>query len=384
MFYLHNVTIITPDSKLDQGVILISGDTIIAAGREDEFPCPSGAESIDAGGFILVPGFIDLQINGAFGMDFSTHPESLWKVGERLTRFGVTAFLPTIVSSLPETIRQAMDVVQNGPPEGYHGARVIGLHLEGPFLNLEKPGAHNSAYLSLPDPKLYSDWSPSTGVRMVTLAPELPGALEAIQNLTRNGVLVSAGHSLANLNQAQAGFDAGIRFGTHLFNAMPPLDHHQPGLVGALLSDSRITVGLIVDGIHLHPIIVDLVWKSLGASRMNLVTDAMAALAMPAGEYKLGDLSVRVDGISARLEDGHLAGSLLSLDQALRNLMAFTGCSLREALPTLTHVPAHLLGVETFLGSLTPGSKADFVLLTPEIQIAGVWINGQQVLSITV
>ena len=194
-------------------------------------------------------------------------------------------------------------------------------------------------------------------------------------------MLVSAGHSQADFDQAQAGIQAGIRYGTHLFNAMPALDHHQPGLVAALLGDPRLTVGLIVDGIHLHPAMVRLAWNILGAQRTNLVTDAMAALGMPPGDYMLGARLVFMDGSSARLADGRLAGSLLSLDQALRNLMAFTGCSLTEALPTLTRVPARLLGLDSSLGSLTMGSKADFTLLTPEVQVAQVWVDGRRVLS---
>jgi N-acetylglucosamine-6-phosphate deacetylase len=193
-------------------------------------------------------------------------------------------------------------------------------------------------------------------------------------------VVVSAGHSQADLSQAQSGFEAGIRYGTHLFNAMPPLDHRHPGLVGALLKDARLTVGLIVDGIHLDPDLVDLIWKILGAQRNNLVTDAMAGLGMPPIEYQLGGRDVFVDGSSARLEDGRLAGSLHSLDQALRNLMSYTGCSLSEALSTVTRIPAHLLHMDRSLGNLTPGSNADLVFLTSEQQVAGVWIKGQQIL----
>ena len=380
MIYLHNLTPFTPETKIDRAAIVFSAETISAFGEEDALPCPPGADSIDAGGLMLVPGLIDLQVNGAFGMDFTTHPETIWQVGERLIRYGVTSFLPTIVSSPPATIRLAQAVIQDAPPAGYRGARVIGLHLEGPYLNPQKQGAHDSTSLFLPDPEIYAQWSPASGIRLVTLAPELAGALPAIRTLVSNGVLVSAGHSQADFDQAQAGIQAGIRYGTHLFNAMPALDHHQPGLVAALLGDPRLTVGLIVDGIHLHPAMVRLAWNILGAQRTNLVTDAMAALGMPPGDYMLGARAVFMDGSSARLADGRLAGSLLSLDQALRNLMAFTGCSLTEALPTLTRVPARLLGLDSSLGSLTMGSKADFTLLTPEVQVEQVWVDGRRVL----
>jgi N-acetylglucosamine-6-phosphate deacetylase len=379
MIYIHNTTLYTPSETIERGALLASDGIITAIGNEDEIPCPTGAQPFDAEGLILSPGFIDLQINGAFGMDFTTHPETIWQVGERLIQFGVTSFLPTIVSSPLETIRQAQAVLQIGPPTDYHGARVIGLHLEGPYINPERRGAHNPAYISLPDQGVYKQWSPANHVRLVTLAPELVGSIPAIQTLFRNGVAVSAGHSQATLSQAQAGFDAGIRYGTHLFNAMPPLDHRQPGLVGALLGNPVSISGMVIDGIHLHPVMVSLAWTILGAQRTNLVTDAMAALGMPQGKYQLGDRTVFVDSSTARLEDGRLAGSLLSLDQALRNLIAFTGCSLPDALHTVTQGPAHLLHLEISLGSLTIGSKADLVLLTPENHVVRVWINGQPI-----
>ena len=200
-------------------------------------------------------------------------------------------------------------------------------------------GSHDPANLSLPDPIDYEQWSPSSHVCLVTLAPELPGSLPAVRSLIRNGVLVSAGHSQANYAQAQAGFEAGIRYGTHLFNAMPAFNHRQPGLAGAILNDNRLTAGLIVDGIHIHPSMVQLTWKMLGSHRTSLVSDAVAALGMPAGEYHLGSRTVYTDGTSIKLSDGRLAGSLLSLDQALRNLISFTDCSLPEALSTVTQVP---------------------------------------------
>jgi len=379
MIYIHNARLYTPSGILDHGALIVSGETITTLGPEHDLPCPLNTPRFDANGQNLVPGFIDLQINGAFGMDFTTDPESIWQVGERLTHYGVTSFLPTIISSPPETTIKAQAAIKKGPPAGYHGARVIGLHLEGPYLDPEKHGAHNPDYLRLPEPETYSHWSPATFVRLVTLAPELPGAITAIQTLVKHGVVVSAGHSQANLSQSQAGFEAGIRYGTHLFNAMIAFDHRQPGLIGALLGDQRLTSGLIVDGIHTHPVTVNLAWNALGALRTSLVTDAMAALGMPPGEYHLDERKVYVDGSSATLEDGTLAGSLVSLDQALRNLIKFTGCSLEEALTTITQVPARLLGLNSTLGNLIVGTKADLVLLNPDLQVTAVWLNGHQI-----
>jgi N-acetylglucosamine-6-phosphate deacetylase len=224
-----------------------------------------------------------------------------------------------------------------------------------------------------------ADWSPDEGVWLVTLAPELPGALEATAALVGRGVVVSAGHSNATFAEAQAGIEAGARYGTHLFNAMPGLHHRQPGLIGALLTDSRVTLGLIPDGIHVHPAVVTLVWHLLGSRRLNLVTDAMAALGMPPGAFPIGDQEVLVDETSARLADGTLAGSILSLDAALRNLMSFAGCSLEEALPTITSTPAELLGLSNQRGRLEPGLAADLVLLTHDLKVAMTIANGKVV-----
>jgi N-acetylglucosamine-6-phosphate deacetylase len=381
VIYIHNATLYTPVGKLDNGAMLINGEIITALGRENDLRYPANTQRIDAKGQSIVPGFIDLQINGAFGMDFTSNPETIWQVGTHLTRFGVTSFLPTIISSPLETVRKAQTVLHIGPPDGYHGARVIGLHLEGPYLNPEKHGAHNPAHLRLPEPDVYDYWSPANFVRMVTLAPELPGALEAVETMVKHGVLVGAGHSRADLEQSVASFGAGVRYGTHLFNGMAPFNHYQPGLVGALMTDNRLICGMIVDGAHIHPATVNLAWRILGSQRTNLVTDAMAALGMPVGVYQLGGGTVYVDGSSARLKDGTLAGSLLSLDQALRNLVAFTGCSLEEAICTVTQIPARLLRLDASLGNLKVGAKADLVFLTPDLQIIGVWLNGHQVYS---
>jgi len=382
MLYIHNATILTPHQRIENGALLIEGTHIKAVGTADELACPPGAQTIDADGGYLAPGFIELQINGAFGHDFTAEPTAIWPVAAQLPRYGVTAFLPTVITSPPGTITAAQDILTQGRRAGNGGAIPLGLHVEGPFINPQKKGAHNPAYLRLPDLDAVRDWTPERGVRLVTLAPELPGALDLVTALTERGVAVSAGHSMASYAEAQAGFDAGIRYGTHLFNAMPPLHHRRPGLVGALLADTRATVGLIVDGIHIHPAMVDLVWQVLGSRRLTLVTDAMAALGMSPGRYVLADLDVIVDGTSVRLSDGTLAGSILSLDTALRNLMLFTGCSLDEALTTITTTPAALLGMSGRKGQVAPGYDADLVVLTPDLRVAMTIVGGSVVYTL--
>jgi N-acetylglucosamine-6-phosphate deacetylase len=251
------------------------------------------------------------------------------------------------------------------------------VHLEGPYLNPAKKGAHNPAFLRAPNVDEMLRWADES-VRIVTLAPELPGALDAIKALRARGIVVSAGHSNATYEQARAGFDAGLGWVTHLFNAMRALGHREPGLPGATLT-SPVPCGMIVDGIHTHPSIVKLAWQALGPNRLNLVTDAMAALGMPYGQHLLGDFRVSVDDSGARLADGTLAGSTLSLDQALRNLIAFTGCGLSAALATITTTPARALGLSHERGRIEPGYVADMVLLSSDLRVRATIVGGQVV-----
>jgi len=381
MLYIKNATVYTPDRVIDHGSVLVDEGRIAAVGTAADVTAPSGAAVIDAAGLVLAPGFVELQLNGAFGHDFTEAPSTIWKVGEQITRYGVTAFLPTIITSPLETVVAGQKVVTAGRQAGYRGAVPLGLHVEGPFLNPKKKGAHNANYLRQPTLEAVAGWSPAAGISLVTMAPELPGALEVIDALAARGVAVSVGHSDATFDQAVAGFDAGARYGTHLFNAQSPLGHRDPGVPGALLSDDRVTVGFIADGVHTHRAIIKIVYKVLGPSRMSLVTDAMAALGMPAGMHKLGDYDVVVDATSARLPDGVLAGSILSLDQALRNVIEITGCTLADALAMMTTTPARLLGIEGDRGRIAPGCAGDLVLLSPDLHVRKTIVGGEVVFA---
>jgi N-acetylglucosamine-6-phosphate deacetylase len=368
MLYISGADILTPMERLTQHAVLIDGDRIAAVAPEAELPLPEGAKRLGLAGGALVPGFIDLQVNGAFGHDFTATPGCIWDVAADCLRYGITGFLPTIITSPLETVREAQRILSDRPA-GFAGAEPLGLHCEGPFLNPGKKGAHNPAYLRSPSLEAVQEWSPKTGVRLVTLAPELPGATDVIRELVRRGVTVSAGHSLATYDETQAGLDAGITYGTHLFNAMPALAHRDPALPGALLTDPRATCGFIPDAIHTHPALIRLVWQALGPRRMNVVTDCMAALGMPPGRHRLADYDVVVDETSARLSDGTLAGSILSLDQGLRNLISQTSCSLEEALQTVTTTPARVLGLAQERGQIAPGFVADLIWLTPDLHV---------------
>jgi N-acetylglucosamine-6-phosphate deacetylase len=374
-FKITDATVFTPFERLNSAVVEVEDGVITSVGTAVG---QNDAPVLDAEGLYLVPGLIELQINGAFGQDFTATPECVWDIARDLPRFGVTRFLPTIVTSPLERIARAQATILAGPPPGFHGARPLGLHVEGPFLNPERKGAHREEYLRQPDPEEYLGFSRATGVRLVTLAPELPRALEVIEMLVEQGVVVSAGHSMATVEQARRAFEAGVCYATHIFNAMTPLHQFEPGLVGAVLADPDLRFGLIADGIHVHPTLVQLIWKVSGPGRVTLVSDGMAALGQGPGRYQLGEIKeVIVDERSARLPNGVLAGSILAQNAALRNLIAFTGCSIEEALTCMTSTPAALLGQENEIGQIAPGFRADFVLMTPELEVVRTFVDGQ-------
>lgn len=369
--------LITETGIIDPGGVILKNGIIDVLGRQSEIRAPHGAHLIDAHGCWLTPGFIDLQVNGGFGHDFVREPTSIWESAKRLPETGVTSFLPTIISSPQEAIKQAQDVLLMGEPDGFHGARPIGLHLEGPFLNPEKRGAHNLEDIRLPSLEEIQDWSSKSIVRIVTLAPEQLGALPVIRKLRSRGVVVAAGHSMASYKQACEGIEAGIRYGTHVFNAMREIHHREPGIVGALLEDKRVILGVIADGIHLHPSMIKLLWKVLGNARISIVSDAAAPLGLGPGTYNIGETEILVESQRAYLEDGTLAGSVTPLISALRNLITFTGSSIGEAIACITSTPASVLGLAEQKGILSSGHDADLVLLTPEIEVACTLVEGK-------
>jgi N-acetylglucosamine-6-phosphate deacetylase len=368
--------ILTPTGLLRDAILTAENGIIISVEPYRETTPLAAGHVLDGRGLLASPGWIDIQINGGFGFDFTFQPESIWEVASRLPRLGVSAFLPTIITSPLEVLRRAIKVFQAGPPPEWHGATSLGLHLEGPFLNPIKIGAHNPQHLLAPDIDLIPEWRVENGIRMVTLAPELPGALDLVHELRQRGIVVSAGHSLATYEQAIAAFEAGVSCATHLFNAMPPLEHRSPGLVGALLTRPTIPVGLIADGIHSHPALLQLTWMCKGAKSLILVTDAISALEMPTGEYQLGDQVIYVDSANVPSKEGMFAGSTLTLQVAVQNMMKFCNLRLEEILPTVTSTPAALLGL-TNKGRLQAGCDADITLLNPKGEVKATIVAGE-------
>lgn len=376
----QNATLFAPGKIIQGGGLLVQDGKIAALGEAGSLKPTRSVRIVDASDLILAPGYIDLQINGAFGLDFTETPAAMYEAAAGLPAFGVTAFLPTIITSPPEQVQAALKAWRHKPARGFQGAVPLGLHLEGPMINPRKKGAHNPAFIRTPSQELIEGWTAPRGVRLVTLAPELAGAAEVTRELRRRGIVVSAGHTVASYEQGIQALQSGIASGTHLFNAMPPLDHRGPGLAVALLQQPTAYAGLIADGVHVHPAMVALAWQAKKPDHLVLVSDAMAALGMQPGVYHLAGFDVTVDGATARLPDGTLAGSLLTMDAAVRNLVAFTGCTLAQAAACVAANPARLLGLET-KGWLAPGMDADLVLLSPEGNVLATLVMGRVVYS---
>lgn len=322
----------------------------------------------------IAPGFIDLQVNGGFGVEVGEDPEAIRTLAARLPETGVTAFLPTIITAPPEFYPKAIAAFEEA--KDAPGARPLGLHVEGPFLSPQRHGAHRRDLIERADPRLLDVLLERDAVRLVTLAPERPDAPELTRRLKARGILVSLGHTDATYEQFEAGVSAGARMATHLYNAMSPFGHREPHAVGAALLDDRVTVGLIADGVHSHRASIQLALHVKRKARIALVTDMMAAAGMPPGTYALGGQAVIVDGTAARLADGTLAGSLLTMDQAVRNMVKWTDAHVWDALRMASRIPAKLLGLG-YAGRIRVGDSADLVLLDRDLRVQATIIGGE-------
>lgn len=361
--------------KLLRKSTLVVDDLWVQGGKIVE-PADHFDEEIDVEGKIVAPGFIDLQINGAYGRDFSTDHDALEIICPALPRHGVTSFLPTIISSEPEEYHRLLPRLVEQIKDPPAGATPLGLHLEGPFLHPDCAGAH-------PREKLSNIHTPAAcygsldSVKMVTLAPECKQGLGLIHLLKEKGIVATAGHTHATYSEAQQAIQEGISCVTHLFNGMSPFHHREPGWIGATLTHPGLAYSLILDGIHVHPAAVQMAWKA-NPEGLILISDAMAALGLGEGSYRLGGSVVTVKGNRATLSDAHtLAGSLLGLDQAVRNLRTWTGCSIAAALEAASLKPAILLGMK-HKGRLEVGADADLVVLDRDLHVLATFIFGRQ------
>ncbi|WP_370591307.1 N-acetylglucosamine-6-phosphate deacetylase [Saccharopolyspora montiporae] len=370
---LTGANVVTPEGVLQHGWVQVRDGLIAGTGAG---AAPESGTDLD--GCWLVPGFVDLHCHGGGGDSFTAaDPAQARRAVAAHRAHGTTTTLASLVSAPPPELATQVRVLADLVDEGL----LAGVHLEGPFLAARRCGAHDPALLRAPDAGTAQDLLDAGRgtIRMVTLAPELPGALEAVRLLTGSGVLAALGHTDAAHDDVRAAVDAGASVATHLFNGMPPLHHREPGPVGALLSDERVTAELICDLVHLHPSVVRLAADAAGPERIVLVTDAISAAAAPDGQYLLGDRPVTARDGQARLADGSLAGSTLTMDAAVRNLVRECGATITDAVAAASANPARLLGLDDRIGRIAPGMSADLVVLDRELEVVGVLVGGEPV-----
>jgi N-acetylglucosamine-6-phosphate deacetylase len=351
--------------------VLVEGDVItwVGSGRP---PQAADEEVIAGAGEIIAPGFIDLQVNGFAGHDAAAGADAIAAVSEALPATGVTAFLPTLISA-PVAVGAEFTAAVGAAAEA-QGARVLGAHVEGPFLNPSFRGAHLRSHLAQPTAENV-DVVVAARPRLVTLAPELPGALTAIERMHRAGIVVAAGHTGADYDQGRKAIAAGVRFATHVYNAMPPVHHRRPGIALALLLDPRVTTGLIADGEHVHPAVCEQLVRVKGTARIALTTDQTSAAGAPPGTYTLSGRPVVSDGHVVRLEDGTLAGSAATMPDLVRLMARTQGVGVRHAISLASSIPARVLG-ERRLGRISVGACADLVVLDRDLRVKLTMIRG--------
>jgi N-acetylglucosamine-6-phosphate deacetylase len=373
----------TPTDALDAPIITIEDGKIDLVSSRRSTELPAKAHHLDFPDLIIAPGYIDIHVHGGAGHDvMQDDPSGQADFEKALARRGVTAYLPTTVTAPMDRILGALDRLGNSisaedVKHAHVGARPLGIHLEGPFISAAKCGVHPTQYLLAPTPQLFEQMWEASGetMKMMTVAPELPGAAETIRAARKRGVFTSLGHSNATYAEAKSGISAGAVSATHTFNAMRALDHREPGILCAVLSDEHLMADIIVDGVHVDPAVVKLFLKAKGLENAILITDAISATGMPDGIYKLGPFEVGVRGDRAEFE-GKLAGSVLTMDRAVRNIVKFADWKLQQAIILATRNPARIIHAEG-KGSIAVGKDADLVFLTAVGEVRQTMVGGR-------
>jgi N-acetylglucosamine-6-phosphate deacetylase len=385
----------TPQEEIRNPLLFIEDGIISAVSSRAESEIPGNATVVDFcedsarswRGSILAPGFVDIHMHGGAGLDvMRATAAELPRLNEFLTTHGVSGYLPTTVAApldqtyiALERLADAIELAQDFPGKNADvaGALPLGIHLEGPFLSHKRRGVHPPEYLVEPTIEIFDRLCQAARghVRMITIAPELTGALEVIGEAAQRKICVSIGHSDASLEIAHAGVEAGARHATHTFNAMRPLDHRDPGILSEVLTNPQLTADIIADGIHLAPAIVQLFLQAKGLDHSVLITDATAATGMPDGTYQLGPIQVEVKDGKCTM-DGKLAGSVLTMDRAIRNVMQFAGWRLQHAVRAATFNPARAAGLAAH-GCLAPGAEANIVVLNENGEVKKTIVRGR-------
>ncbi|WIY07337.1 N-acetylglucosamine-6-phosphate deacetylase [Amycolatopsis mongoliensis] len=367
-----------PDRVLDDGWVAVSDGRIAGVGSGT----PPSGEYVDVGGALVVPGFIDTHCHGGGGASFtSLDLEELLTAVRAHRRHGTTTMLASLVSDPVDILREQVAALREIAQDG----EIAGIHLEGPFISKARCGAHDPETLLEPDTGTVDKLlrAGQGAIRMVTIAPELHGGVKAVRQLAESGVIAAIGHTDGVEEQLLPAIDAGATVATHLFNGMRPLHHREPGPVGALLDDERITIELICDLVHLHPTVVRLAAKHAGRTRTVLITDAMSATDAADGRYTLGRLEVDVhDGVATLADNGSLAGSTLTMDTAFRNLIQGAKLGILDAVHATSQRPAELLGIADRTGMLRQGYVADIVVLDQDLRPAKVLRRGEWVAEV--
>ncbi|MFQ5740292.1 MAG: N-acetylglucosamine-6-phosphate deacetylase [Acidobacteriota bacterium] len=368
--------IVTPEEEREDGWIRIRDGRIEEMGAGTPRPNQQVYR-----GSCLIPGMIDLHSNGVGGCDAAEGTASALEIISRtLPRYGATGFLATIITNQKSRLLESLRALASLMDRPFTGARALGIHLEGPFISPHRPGVHPADCLQRPSPELFQEYyRASRGwMKMLTLAPEVPGALAIIPEARQLLPIVSLGHTDADYASAARAIEAGANLATHVFNAMGPLRHRTPGILAAVLN-SDIFAAVIADGIHVHPAIVQLLVRCKGLDRIILVTDQISAAGMPDGPYRIGSLEVHLSEGVCRGPGGKLAGSILQMSDGLSNLNGWLpGRALRKIVATATLQPAQLLGLER-KGRIRPGNDADLVLLDEDLKVLQTWVEGELV-----
>jgi len=376
---ITHANIYTPDEILPDHSIEIENGIIKDLHPTGNSEPESKNDVINAPGMLVTPGLIDIHIHGNMGADSMDAPPTAYDtISTYLCEHGVTAFLATTVTSSETAIESALEMIEQSKNR-LAGAHLLGAHVEGPYINIAYKGAQNPAYFHTPQKEEYETWAKTGVVKLITIAPELEGMDEFIRYCVNQQIELAIGHSQATYEQVLHAANLGVRQATHLFNGMLGLHHREPGTVGGVLADKRIYAQIIVDGVHLHPAIVKLVIQIKGIERTILISDAMRATGLDNGKYDLGGQEVSVTDGVARIANGALAGSTLTLDKAIRNTMEFTGLEFQQVLPMATRVPAQALHVADRKGAIKAGYDADITFFTPNHEVAASMVAGKMV-----
>ena len=371
-------TVFTPFMRIDEGTVYIENGRIAKVGKR--ISGLSGAEIVDASGMTVVPGFMDTHVHGGSGYDVMDGTvEALRTIAAYHARFGTTSMVATTTTESLDRIIQAVRATRTVIEGGTGGAEVLGIHLEGPYINPERSGAQNLEHVrspSLSEFKRILEES-ANRVRIVTLAPEIKGAVEFIAALKNSGVVLSAGHSNASYADMFSAIDAGITHITHVFNGMREFHHREPGIVGVALTCEELTVSMIADGVHLHPNVIELLFKTKGVDNIILITDAIRAAGMSDGTYELGGLHVKVKSGVCRLASGTLAGSTLTMNMAVKNMIDFLDIPLSDALKMASTNAAKIIGFADSKGSLEEGKDADIAILDGDFNVKSTIVKGR-------